>query len=429
MSSSSPSSSFPPPPSAAVPAPAQQQQQDQQYQHQQEHPQQQYQQLSQGHGQTSPKSPPKSPKSPKSPQRPGPAPGTAVAPPPQLNAPDTVEAADDDTAWLDEDLEDDSDGNGDDSDRDSAYASEEMSAYSASLTSSIRNHILENGMQYHAFHADSTFYPFPNDENEQNRDDIKHAMTVMLCGGRLYFAPIGQNPQSILDLGTGTGIWAIEMADRFPSATVEGVDLSAIQPTFVPPNLKFIVDDIEGEWVYPPNSIDYVHCRHVAQTIKNKPLLLQRALEALRPGGYFEFQEILYYPYCDDGTMTDPYPFKDWVDLLNQGIANLGGDNYGAAKLATQMRDAGFANVSETVLKLPFGTWPKTKVHKRAGLYWRVAISDGLRNISSRIFTVGLGWKMEELDVYLVDVRKSLTDTSKHVYFPLYVVYGQKPLS
>lgn len=39
---------------------------------------------------------------------------------------------------------------------------------------------------------------------------MKHAMVKMLCGGDLFFAPIGKNPQEILDIGTGTGIWAIE---------------------------------------------------------------------------------------------------------------------------------------------------------------------------------------------------------------------------
>jgi len=68
------------------------------------------------------------------------------------------------------------------------------------------------------------------------------------------------------------------VAGKYPSAAVEGLDLSAIQPYYVPPNLKFIIDDIEEEWVYPLNSYDYIHCRHVAQTIKNKPQLLQRAL-------------------------------------------------------------------------------------------------------------------------------------------------------
>lgn len=38
---------------------------------------------------------------------------------------------------------------------------------------------------------------------------MKHAMVKMLCG-QLYFAPIGEHPHEILDIGTGTGIWAIE---------------------------------------------------------------------------------------------------------------------------------------------------------------------------------------------------------------------------
>jgi hypothetical protein len=87
-----------------------------------------------------------------------------------------------------------------DDDEDSAYGSEASSSHSASVTSSIRNNIHENGLRYHAFKQDA-YYPFPNDENEQNRDDIKHAMTVMLCGGKLHSAPIGNNPQSILYLG------------------------------------------------------------------------------------------------------------------------------------------------------------------------------------------------------------------------------------
>lgn len=35
----------------------------------------------------------------------------------------------------------------------------------------------------------------------------------MLLGGELYVAPIGKDVQRVLDLGTGTGIWAIEFAE------------------------------------------------------------------------------------------------------------------------------------------------------------------------------------------------------------------------
>lgn len=36
-----------------------------------------------------------------------------------------------------------------------------------------------------------------------------------------------------LDIGTGTGIWAIDFADEHPETTVIGTDLSPIQPDSV----------------------------------------------------------------------------------------------------------------------------------------------------------------------------------------------------
>ena len=49
---------------------------------------------------------------------------------------------------------------------------------------------------------------------------------------KLHYAPIGENPGRILDVGTGTGIWAIEMGDEYPSAEIVGTDLSPIQPSW-----------------------------------------------------------------------------------------------------------------------------------------------------------------------------------------------------
>ncbi|UZP39768.1 hypothetical protein NXS19_007584 [Fusarium pseudograminearum] len=49
----------------------------------------------------------------------------------------------------------------------------------------------------------------------------------------------------ILDVGTGTGMWAIDMADEHPSDKVIGIDISAVQPAFVPPNCIFQIDDAQ----------------------------------------------------------------------------------------------------------------------------------------------------------------------------------------
>lgn len=62
--------------------------------------------------------------------------------------------------------------------------------------------------RYHAYRYRR--YPIPNDEEEFKRESLRHLMLKELLGGKLYLAPIGNNPQKIIDLGTGFGEWAIE---------------------------------------------------------------------------------------------------------------------------------------------------------------------------------------------------------------------------
>lgn len=74
----------------------------------------------------------------------------------------------------------------------------------ASVTSSIyAAYAYERGRRYHVF-GDGR-YPIPNDDIEQSREDMKHAMLMMLTGNKPFLAPIGDHPQKILDIGTGTG--------------------------------------------------------------------------------------------------------------------------------------------------------------------------------------------------------------------------------
>ena len=83
----------------------------------------------------------------------------------------------------------------------------------------------ENGRTYHNF--SSHCYPFPNDDREQERLDFQHYIIYNLLDQRLYLSPV-EEKQQVLDLGIGTGIWAIDFADRHPHAMVRGIDLSPI---------------------------------------------------------------------------------------------------------------------------------------------------------------------------------------------------------
>lgn len=89
---------------------------------------------------------------------------------------------------------------------------------------------MENGRRYHAFKDGS--YVMPNDESESDRLDLTHQMLKIVLGNKIALAPIGEKPARILDVGTGTGLWAVEMADQYPEAEIIGTDLSPTQPSW-----------------------------------------------------------------------------------------------------------------------------------------------------------------------------------------------------
>jgi ubiquinone/menaquinone biosynthesis C-methylase UbiE len=65
-----------------------------------------------------------------------------------------------------------------------------------------------------------------------------------------------------VDVGCGSGAWAIEVADEFPTANVIGIDLSPIQPTDVPQNCEFIVADLNQGLNFDDDSLDLVQGRY-----------------------------------------------------------------------------------------------------------------------------------------------------------------------
>lgn len=53
-------------------------------------------------------------------------------------------------------------------------------------------------------------YPYPNDEQELDRLDMQHHMFKLVMDDRLFNVPL-KNPKQILDVGTGSGIWPMEL--------------------------------------------------------------------------------------------------------------------------------------------------------------------------------------------------------------------------
>lgn len=49
-------------------------------------------------------------------------------------------------------------------------------------------------------------------KTELEREDVKHHMWTLVLEGNLHLAPV-ENLQKILDVGTGSGIWAMQAGE------------------------------------------------------------------------------------------------------------------------------------------------------------------------------------------------------------------------
>ncbi|WAO97385.1 Hypothetical protein NCS54_01511000 [Fusarium falciforme] len=159
----------------------------------------------------------------------------------------------------------------------------------------------------------------------------------------------------------------IEFADLHPSADVLGVDLSPIQPTFVPPNCRFEVDDINQEWSHPDNHFDFVHIRAMMGCIPDWTELFEKAFKHTLPGGWVESVELWGAAKCDDDTLKSDSPLYTWIDIFKSIGSLTGKPFFWDDKMAESIKKAGFINLTGRVIKVPIGTWPKDKTLKQWG--------------------------------------------------------------
>ncbi|KAI8258795.1 Secondary metabolism regulator LAE1 [Colletotrichum sp. SAR 10_98] len=296
-----------------------------------------------------------------------------------------------------------------------------------SLRPSLFDYRQENGRTYHRYKDGK--YIFPNDERESDRLDMEFQIWMISLDDRLGVAPpcLGSSkPTRVLDIGTGTGIWAMHFGDEHPEAEVIGTDLSPIQPGFVPPNVKFEIDDLEDEWTYSL-PFDYIHSRVMTSSIGDWSVYLRKCYENLKPGGYVELQEIDLFATSDDGTLKPESALMRWCNLLMEASEKFGRPFVRGPTLKDIMTAAGFVDVSITVLKWPTNSWPKDPKYKEIGIWENANMLEGLEGFSMAALTRGHNWSRIEVEVFLAEVRKDFNDKSIHAYWPAYCIVGRKP--
>ncbi|WYZ38246.1 hypothetical protein EsH8_III_000160 [Colletotrichum jinshuiense] len=301
------------------------------------------------------------------------------------------------------------------SDADSALGIDvDAASSSASVASSVYRFVEEFGRTYHSYKEGKYF--LPNDEQEQGRLDLQHAIALRILNNELGLAPVNK-PHRVLDIGTGTGIWAIEFAEKNPESDVLGIDLSPIQPEYVPANCRFEIDDAEDEWTYG-QKFDYIHGRYMCTSIFDFPKLFGQIRDNLNPGGWVEFQETVIDFKAVDASLEGT-ALRRWNDHLLEGVRRAGRDALSPLEYARYMVDAGFRNVQQKKFAVPAAPWARGRNQKILGAMQMTNNLEGVQGITMKIFTQVLGWSREEAELLLVDVRKDMADRNIHAYITM----------
>jgi SAM-dependent methyltransferase len=123
---------------------------------------------------------------------------------------------------------------------------------------------------------------------------------------------------------------AIDMAMKFPNCEVVGIDVAPIpiEPSAVPPNCQFEIDDIELGLTHFYGSCDLIHVRSLSMGLKNVRKALQDIQKCLRPGGLLIWIEPEFGLFLEDRmayapVASDACPNGSWTARYMFGMSPL----------------------------------------------------------------------------------------------------------
>ncbi|KAG9114899.1 hypothetical protein FRC07_007605 [Ceratobasidium sp. 392] len=249
---------------------------------------------------------------------------------------------------------------------------------------------------------------YPADEIEARRQKMQHVALKALLHGN-YVGPVqhvlkprvdGRRPR-ILDIRTGDGTWAQEMATEFPHCDITSVDVAPMTTHAPRPNIAFEIYDLYAGVAEPDESFDYVSCRHVQLIVKEYDRLIFDLHRVLRPGGLITVCEVENFLYEVDDPPYNTIAYKSLpnlcygVDLVRAAIAAQGidldavyrigdwlkpnsdfwrrtGEKYGITQSRVSQASTGFNNLHSQQVLMPTGTWhPDPNVAQVGGLVSR----------------------------------------------------------
>ncbi len=201
-------------------------------------------------------------------------------------------------------------------------------------------------------------YMLPKDTSEIGRLDRQHYMLRAARHGN-YAAPLSPSITAILDVGCGTGRWAIEMGRAFPGAAVIGLDIvlpvvdnatSGAGPSGPPAGVSFIRGNVLEGLPFADQHFDLVHQRLMLGAIPSARWaeVTSELARVTRPGGWVELIETAPITIGDPAITT----LTGWGTTLSsaRGIDMLIGPRIG-----TFLEQAGLEDIATRTIDIPMG--------------------------------------------------------------------------
>src|SRR5579885_1407669 len=190
-------------------------------------------------------------------------------------------------------------------------------------------------------YLEGSAYQLPKDEEEDVRLNFQHHALYHAIGNH-YIAPIHPPLPLILDVGTGTGIWANEMARLFPASIVVGIDLS--DRSFKRPmqeNCLLRTGNVVTGLPFPDDFFSFTHQRLLVAgiTAANWPRVIQELVRVTRAGGWVELVEV---GSLTDGAGPATARVQKFLVTVSQ---SLGFDGQIIHRLGDLLREAGLRHV------------------------------------------------------------------------------------
>lgn len=196
-------------------------------------------------------------------------------------------------------------------------------------------------------------YLLPKNAREDQRLDYQHHVLYKTLSNH-YLAPLSPTTATILDVGTGTGIWPAAMATCFPQAHILGVDMTLSSlPDPLPAGCLFAQANVLKGLPFPDKQFDFTHQRLLFAGIpaNDWPAAVHELVRVTRPGGWVELLEI-GATFQQAGPAT--HALLTWMTDISRG---LGFDVRILSRLSEFLRNAGCDPVEAQEIPIPLGDW------------------------------------------------------------------------